>query len=334
MQQNFIETDTTEASDIDPTFFSFDDGVVKDSESGDDNETLEETETDENGYYLDGEEDIEGMEEVESVKMDMGKSYEIETEQSEVEHSNADEDVINTRDIASNNEAEQSDDLSKACDIASTHEVEQNEDIINTRDIASTHKVEQNEDIINTRDIASTNEVEENEDIINTRDIASNNKVEQNEDEDTSKDNNDNDVEEIENAAPPNPTPPITGGAKPKATWKPEPEDKKNARKAWCQWGHIVYPHDWNIPSKSSIEGLVKAVDKLTDDLYCKTQKATFECLSSSTFSLDKVKELPILKFLKSADNNVGKEIEWHLKVVYDSAVVMVNVVYLKLFLL
>ena len=278
MQQNFIETDTTEASDIDPTFFSFDDGVVKDSESesGDDNETLDETETDENGYYLDGKEDIEGMEEVESVKMDMGKSYEIETEQSEVEHNNNDEDVINTHDIASNNEAEQSDDLNKARDIASTHEVEQNEDIINTHDIAS------------------------------------NNEVEQNEDEDKSKDNNDNDVVEIENAAPPNPTPPITGGAKPKATWKTELEDKNNARKAWHQWGHVVYTYDWNIPSKSSIEGLVKAVDKLTDDLYCKTQRATFEHLSSSTFSLDKVKELPILKFLhlKSADNDVSKEIE------------------------
>ena len=80
----------------------------------------------------------------------------------------------------------------------------------------------------------------------------------------------------------------------------------------------------------------MKAVNKLTHDLYCKTQKATFEHLSSSTFSLDKVKEMPILKFLhlKSADNDVGKEIEWHLKVVYDSAVVMVNVVSLKLFLL
>ena len=149
MQQNFIETDTTEASDLDPTFFSFDDGVVKDSESesGDDNETLDETETDENGYYLDGEEDIEGMEEVDSVKMDMKKSYEIETKQSEVEHNNDDEDVINTCDIASNNEAEQSDDLNKAHDIASTHEVEQNEDIINTHDIASNNEVEQNEDV-------------------------------------------------------------------------------------------------------------------------------------------------------------------------------------------
>ena len=43
------------------------------SESGDDNETLDKTETDENGYYLDGEEDIEGMEEVESVKNGYGK---------------------------------------------------------------------------------------------------------------------------------------------------------------------------------------------------------------------------------------------------------------------
>ena len=77
----------------------------------------------------------------------------------------------------------------------------------------------------------------------------------------------------------------------------------------------------------------MKAVDKLTDGLYCKMQKATFEHLSSSTFSLDKVKELPIMKFLhlKSADNNVGKEIECHLKVVYNSAVVMVNVFSLKI---
>ena len=46
VQQNFVEMDTTDASDIDPTFFTFDDGVVHDSESGDDNETFDETETD------------------------------------------------------------------------------------------------------------------------------------------------------------------------------------------------------------------------------------------------------------------------------------------------
>ena len=204
--------------------------------------------------------------------------------------------------------------------------------VINTRDIdiASNNKVEQNENVNDVIKTSKNLEIETptHEDTSDSNwDIPTN---------DASKDNNDNEVVETESggndiqivaAVPPNPTAPSTGSAKPKSTWKPEPEDIKNARKAWQQWGCIVYSHDWNIQSKSSIEGLVKAVDKLTDDLYCKMQKATFKRLSSSTFSLDKVKELPIMKFLhlRSADNDVSKEIEHHLKVVYDSNVVMVN---------
>ena len=68
------------------------------------------------------------MQEVDSFKTDMEKSYEIETEQSEVEQNDDHNDVIETCDIniASESKVEQSEDVNKTCDIdiASNNEVE------------------------------------------------------------------------------------------------------------------------------------------------------------------------------------------------------------------
>ena len=115
-----------------------------------------------------------------------------------------------------------------------------------------------------------------------------------------------------------------------------EPEGEKNARLAWKDRGKVIFRHPWEIRSASYIDGLVKGVQRLKGDLYCKWTKTGFERLSQTTFTVsdNKTKDDPDLGFLhlKNVDNDVAAAIREHLEVSYDSAVVQVQKIFLMLF--
>ena len=115
-----------------------------------------------------------------------------------------------------------------------------------------------------------------------------------------------------------------------------EPEGEKNARLAWKDRGKVIFRHPWEIRSASYIDGLVKGVQRLKGDLYCKWTKTGFERLSQTTFTVsdNKAKDDPDLGFLhlKNVDNDVAAAIREHLEVSYDSAVVQVQKIFLMLF--
>ena len=122
----------------------------------------------------------------------------------------------------------------------------------------------------------------------------------------------------------------------PKRKTAQEPEGEKNARLAWKDRGKVIFRHPWEIRSASYIDGLVKGVQRLKGDLYCKWTKTGFERLSQTTFTVsdNKTKDDPDLGFLhlKNVDNDVAAAIREHLEVSYDSAVVQVQKIFLMLF--
>ena len=122
----------------------------------------------------------------------------------------------------------------------------------------------------------------------------------------------------------------------PKRKTAQEPEGEKNARLAWKDQGKVIFRHPWEIRSASYIDGLVKGVQRLKGDLYCKWTKTGFERLSQTTFTVsdNKAKDDPDLGFLhlKNVDNNVAAAIREHLEVSYDSTVVQVQKIFLMLF--
>ena len=122
----------------------------------------------------------------------------------------------------------------------------------------------------------------------------------------------------------------------PKRKTAQEPEGEKNARLAWKDRGKVIFRHPWEIRSASYIDGLVKGVQRLKGDLYCKWTKTGFERLSQTTFTVsdNKTKDDPDLGFLhlKNVDNDVAAAIHEHLEVSYDSAVVQVQKIFLMLF--
>ena len=122
----------------------------------------------------------------------------------------------------------------------------------------------------------------------------------------------------------------------PKRKTAQEPEGEKNARLAWKDRGKVIFRHPWEIRSASYIDGLVKRVQRLKGDLYCKWTKTGFERLSQTTFTVsdNKTKDDPDLGFLhlKNVDNDVAAAIHQHLEVSYDSAVVQVQKIFLMLF--
>ena len=122
----------------------------------------------------------------------------------------------------------------------------------------------------------------------------------------------------------------------PKRKTTQEPEGEKNARLAWKDRGKVIFRHPWEIRSASYIDGLVKGVQRLKGDLYCKWTKTGFERLSQTTFTVsdNKAKDDPDLGFLhlKNVDNDVAAAIREHLEVSYDSAVVQVQKIFLVLF--
>ena len=121
----------------------------------------------------------------------------------------------------------------------------------------------------------------------------------------------------------------------PKRKTAQEPESDKNARLAWKDRGKVIFRHPWEIRSVSYINGLVRNVQRLKGDLYCKWTKTGFERLSQTTFTVsdNKTKDDPDLGFLhlKNVDNDVAAAIRDHLEVSYDSAVVQVLKIFLVL---
>ena len=114
-----------------------------------------------------------------------------------------------------------------------------------------------------------------------------------------------------------------------------EPESDKNARLAWKDRGKVIFRHRWEIRSPAYINGLVRNVQRLKGDLYCKWTKTVFDRLSQTTFTVsdNKTKDDPDLVFLhlKNVDNDVAAAIRDHLAVSYDSAVVQVLKIFLVL---
>ena len=122
----------------------------------------------------------------------------------------------------------------------------------------------------------------------------------------------------------------------PKRKTTQEPEGEKNARLAWKDRGKVIFRHPWEICSAPYIDGLVKGVQRLKGDLYCKWTKTGFERLSQTTFTVsdNKTKDDPDLGFLhlKNVDNDIAAAIREHLEVSYDSTVVQVQKIFLMLF--
>ena len=121
----------------------------------------------------------------------------------------------------------------------------------------------------------------------------------------------------------------------PKRKTAQEPESDKNARLAWKDRGKVIFRHPWEIRSASYINGLVRNVQRLKGDLYCKWTKTGFDRLSQTTFTVsdNKTKDDSDLGFLhlKNVDNDVAAAIRDHLEVSYDSTVVQVLKIFLVL---